>query len=221
MFTVGKGATSSYSKKVESNTRSSTEAELYAADMFMPKMLWSLKFIQAQGYKAECIGLYQDNISSQLIIKNGKMSSGKKTKHIKAKSFFIKDRIDGGEIWVIDCPTKEMWADITTKPLQGMAFCVMRAKLMNCAVNYEDLVEEHETTGKKRAISAPRMVTWKNIIAMPFKTPQECAGQNRNRMNKPNGDTLLRKRRYPRKSTSTQLASGSTSTQPWTESTST
>ena len=32
------------------------------------------------------LGLYQDNISTQLLIKNGKMSSGKKTKHIKAKS---------------------------------------------------------------------------------------------------------------------------------------
>ncbi len=55
--------------------------------MFMPDMLWSLYFIQAQGYKAECVGLYQDNISTQLLIKNGKMSSGKKTKHIKANSF--------------------------------------------------------------------------------------------------------------------------------------
>jgi hypothetical protein len=58
----------------------------------VPEMLWSLHFIQAQGYEAECVGLYQDNISTQLLIKNGKMSSGKKTKHIKAKFFFIKDR---------------------------------------------------------------------------------------------------------------------------------
>jgi hypothetical protein len=44
------------------------------------------------------------------------MSSGKKTKHIKTKFFFIKDRVDDGEIKVIDCPTEEMWADILTKP---------------------------------------------------------------------------------------------------------
>jgi hypothetical protein len=70
----------------------------------------------------ECVGLYQDNISAQLLIKNGRMSSGKKTKHIKAKFFFIKDRIDCGEIKVIDCPSEEMWADVLTKPLQRMAF---------------------------------------------------------------------------------------------------
>ena len=70
------------------------EMELVTPDMFMPEMLWSLHFIQAQGYETECVGLYQDNISTQLLIKNGKMSSGKKMKHIKAKFFFIKDRVE-------------------------------------------------------------------------------------------------------------------------------
>ncbi len=96
MFTMGKGSTSSYSRKIKLNTRSSMETELLAADMYMLEMLWSLNFIQAQGYKAECVGLYQDNISSQLLIKNGRMSSGKKTKHIKSKFFFIKDKVDVG-----------------------------------------------------------------------------------------------------------------------------
>ncbi len=128
---LGKGATTSYSRKVKLNTRRLTETELYTADMFMPEMLRSLHFIQAQAYEVECVGLYQDNISTQLL-KNGNMSSGKKTKHIKAKFFFIKDRVDNGEIRVLDCPAKEMWADIMTKPLQGTAFRVMRAELMNC-----------------------------------------------------------------------------------------
>ncbi len=58
MFTMGKGATSSYSRKVKLNTRSSTETELVTADMYMPEMLWTLYFIQSQGYGAECVGLY-------------------------------------------------------------------------------------------------------------------------------------------------------------------
>ena len=80
VFKLGKGATNSYSQKIKLNTRSSTETELYAADMFMPEMLWLLYFIQAQGYEVECVGLYHDNISTQLLIKNGKMLSGKKNK---------------------------------------------------------------------------------------------------------------------------------------------
>ena len=134
----------------------------------MPEMLWSLHFIQAQGYEAECVGLYQDSTSTQLLIKNGKMSSGKKTKHIKAKFFFIKDRVDDGEIKVIDCPKEEMWADIMTKPLQGMAFRTMRAELMNCPVNYEEPEEDVEEDNFP--ISAAKTVTWKSDVGTTFKT---------------------------------------------------
>ena len=53
VFMLEKGATSSYLRKVKLNTWSLTETELCTADMFMPEMLWSLHFIQAQGYEVE------------------------------------------------------------------------------------------------------------------------------------------------------------------------
>ncbi len=127
----------------------------------MLEMLWSLYFIQLQGYKPECVGLYQDNISTQLLIKNGNFSSGKKTKHIK----------------VIDCPAEEMWADVLTKPLQGMAFRTMRAQLMNCAINYED--EEEKTQSKLMPVHSRRLVTWKDTKPQSLQAPQECVGLNR------------------------------------------
>ncbi len=176
VFTLRRGAISSYSRKLKLNTRSSTETELVMADMFMPEMLWSLHYMREQGYKAECVGLYQDNISTQLLIKNGRMSSGKKTKHIKAKFFFIKDRVGDGEIRVMDCPTEEMWADVMTKPLQGTAFRIMRAELMNCDVNYEDPPKE-DSLGP---VPALKTVSWKKDVASYFKAPQECVGQRRN-----------------------------------------
>ena len=108
----------------------------------MPEMLWTLYFLQSQGYEAECIGLYHNNTSTQLLMKNGRFLSGKKTKHIKAKFFFIKDKVDGGEMRILDCPTEEMWADVLTKPLQGMAFKQMRAELMNCSVEYQEDEDE-------------------------------------------------------------------------------
>jgi hypothetical protein len=58
MFIMGKGSTSKNSKKIKLNTRSSTETKLLVADMHMPEMVWSLNFIQAQGYGTECVGLY-------------------------------------------------------------------------------------------------------------------------------------------------------------------
>ena len=49
--------------------------------------------------------------------------------------FFIKDLVDRGEVTITHCPTKEMWADVLTKPKQGHKFFVMRAKLMGCPIN--------------------------------------------------------------------------------------
>ena len=169
MFTNGKEATSSYSRKLKLNTRSSTETELVAADMYMPEMLWMLYFIQSQGYGAECVGLCQDNISTQLLMKNEHFLSGKKMKHIKAKFFFIKDKVDDSEMRVIDCPTENMWADVLTKPLQGMAFKQMQAELMNCSVEYEE-DEEKETQLHTKSLSERGKV--------PSQTLQECVGDS-------------------------------------------
>jgi hypothetical protein len=119
VFTMGKGATSIYSRKMKVNTRSSTETELITADMIMLEMLWALHFIQAQGYSPECVGLYQDNISTQLLIKNVRILSGMHTKHIKVKFFFIKNRVDDKEIKVFDCPTHKVWADVFDKTPAG------------------------------------------------------------------------------------------------------
>ncbi len=175
MFTMGKGSMSNYSRKIKLNTKISTETELLAADMYMPKMLWSLNFIQAQGYEAECMGLYQDNISSQLLVKNGRMSSRKKTKHIKSNFFFIKDRVDIREIKVIDCRTEEMQAEVLIKTLKGMAFRTMQAELMNCPVNY-DKDDECKSNWAKQKSTAAKMgkkIATKQVASM---SPQECVG---------------------------------------------
>ena len=64
-----------------------------------------------------------------------------KTKHIKAKIFFVKDKVDDGDVVIKNFPTKVMWADILTKPKQGKSFREMRAVLMNCHVDYIDKLD--------------------------------------------------------------------------------
>ena len=135
--------------------------------------------------------MYKDNIITQLRIKNGQMLNGKKTKHIKATFFFIKDRVDEGEIKVINCPAKGMWVDMMTKPLQGMAFRTIRAEVVNCPVNYEDAADKENTaedakmTGIQKKKEAEqrnldkKMVTWRRVVATPFRTPHECVEHNR------------------------------------------
>ena len=118
MFTLGQGVVPSYLRKIKLNTHSSTETELVGADMYMPKLLWLLYFMQSQEYNVEIVKLYQDNKSTELMMKNGRLSSDKRTNHIKAKFFFIKDQVDSGEIRVMHCPTQGMWVDVLMTPLQ-------------------------------------------------------------------------------------------------------
>lgn len=68
-------------------TRSSTETELVGVDDAMPSILWCLYFMQAQGLDMECARIHQDNNSAILLEVNGRMSSSKRTKHIKSKYF--------------------------------------------------------------------------------------------------------------------------------------
>ena len=70
-----------------------------------------------------------------------------KTKHIKAKFLFIKDKVDSEDFKIVDCPVGVMWEDVLTKPLQATAFRKMRAQLMNCPKEY---IDGEETPIKKR-----------------------------------------------------------------------
>lgn len=82
--------------------------------------------------------LYQDNMSAMLLKTNGKASSLKQTKQIKVKYFFIKDKVDQGEVTIKHCPTDQMWTDINTKPGQGLVYCVFRGHVMGILADYKD-----------------------------------------------------------------------------------
>ena len=88
MMTLGKGVISSSSGKQKLNTCSSTETELVAVDDKLPGVLWTRHFIEAKGYTIDKNIIDQDNMSSLSLEKNGRVSSSKQTKHIKA-SFFM------------------------------------------------------------------------------------------------------------------------------------
>ena len=74
---------------------------------------------------------------------------------------------------VVDCPTKEMWADIMTNSLQGTAFRLMRAELMNCDVNYEDPPEEEESG----PVTSPKMVSGRVLSRQPSKHRRSVLGR--------------------------------------------
>ena len=78
---------------------------------------------------------------------NGAFSSSKRTKHIKARYFFIKDKIASGKVSVEYSPTEMMWADVLNKPKSGRPFRLDRSYLMNVPVAYDDTAELLQTHG--------------------------------------------------------------------------
>jgi hypothetical protein len=136
IFTFGTGVVTSSSNKHKLNTKSSTESELIAMYDKSGDILWTRHFLEAQGYTISANIVYQDNMSTLSLKINGRVSSSKRTKHIKAKYFFIQHYYQSGAINLKYCPSNNMWADILTKPLQGHRFCQLHAVPMNCPINY-------------------------------------------------------------------------------------
>jgi hypothetical protein len=130
-MSLGKGMQMSISTKQKMNSRSYTKTEIIAVNDLMPSLLWTNYFLEHQGYSSENTILYQDNKSAILLENNGRMSSGKRTKHINMRFYFITDRICGRELSVEHCPTQDMIADFFNKPLQGKLFYKFRSLIMN------------------------------------------------------------------------------------------
>jgi hypothetical protein len=137
-MSLGRGSIIGMSKKQKLNTKSSTECELVGVDDASPQMLWTRYFVEAQGYGVKASILNQDNLSAILLEKNGRASSGKRTKHINVRYFFIKDRIASGEITVQHCPAASMLADHFTKPTQGTMFRTFRAEIQGIPIDMCD-----------------------------------------------------------------------------------
>ena len=127
---IGRGPVFCKSTTQKINTKSSTEAELVGLSDATGQIVWTRNFLIAQGYDVLPSTIYQDNMSTISIIKNGRSTSDR-TKHIAVRFYFVTDRIKNGEIKVEYLNTGQMIADILTKPLQGSRFVELRKRLLN------------------------------------------------------------------------------------------
>ena len=138
-------------------------------------ILWTNYFIQPQGYVNDEMEVFQDNRSATLLEINGRESSGRRTKHINVRYFFIKNRVASGEVTIKYCPTEMMLADLFTKLLQGAAFIKFRALIMNIDESIPDCEMSWD-----RADMLIREI-WVDL------RPQECVGMDSKRVEVPRG----------------------------------
>jgi hypothetical protein len=130
VISIGSGSVLMKSTKQKCVTKSSTESELVAASDFASEALCSVEFLKAQGENIGQPTIFQDNKSTIHMINNG-ASKSDRTRHMNIRYFWLKERIDDGEVNVEYLPTDQMIADILTKPLQGSKFAELRTLLLN------------------------------------------------------------------------------------------
>ena len=141
MMSIGKGEIDNFAIKHKMDVGISTKSELVSIADVLGMILWCNYFMEAQGYPIENNILYQDNKSTILLAKNGRMSTEKNRKHVKNRFFLITDKVSQGDLEIRHMGKKEMWADINTKPVQGQLFMIFRAEMMGVAVDYDDDAE--------------------------------------------------------------------------------
>ena len=77
------------------------EAELVAVNDCMSYILWARHFLVEQMYQVGRNNILQENKSSVLLEVNGKASSGKWTRHLAIRYFFITDCVAKKECEIV------------------------------------------------------------------------------------------------------------------------
>ena len=120
----------SSSTKQKLNTISSTESDIVRVDDFMPSIIWTRNFLNAQDY--DVTGkhsiLWQKELDSSG--EEWQVVKWKQKKHINIQNSFVTDRIKKGEVTVDWCTTYDMTGYFFTKPNQGQLFRRFRDMIM-------------------------------------------------------------------------------------------
>ena len=110
------GAISWMSQRQTIVATSTTEAELIAALEASKEVIW-LKRLYAKtiGFNQVPV-LYVDNSAEVRLAQNPEFH--KRTKHITLKHFFVREKVNEGQLEVQQISTQQQLADLMTKPMQ-------------------------------------------------------------------------------------------------------
>ena len=115
------------SKKQNSVSISTTEAEYVAAGSCCAQILWMRNQLADYDLQLSKVPIYCDSTSAIAIANNPVLHS--KTKHIEIRYHFIRDHVMNGEVELHFIPTEFQLADIFTKPLDESRFNMLISEL--------------------------------------------------------------------------------------------
>ena len=96
--------------------------------------------------------IFQDNKSAILLARNGRNICTGNSRHVAVRYFFVKDRVDKGEVRVEYLPTGLMLADFYTKPLQGRQFEFFKQYIMGWKPMSKLLVQHENCASIKEGV---------------------------------------------------------------------
>jgi hypothetical protein len=108
---------------------SSTEAEYIALSEVTKEILWISRIGHYLDLPSEQIQVYEDNQGAMKIAKS--TCTHKKSKHVNIRYHFVREHVSEGKIILTWIPTKNMIADMLTKPVAEAEFSRKRTILMN------------------------------------------------------------------------------------------
>eukprot|EP00168_Porphyra_purpurea_P014237 TRINITY_DN4060_c0_g1_i1.p1 TRINITY_DN4060_c0_g1~~TRINITY_DN4060_c0_g1_i1.p1 ORF type:complete len:196 (+),score=34.31 TRINITY_DN4060_c0_g1_i1:163-750(+) len=126
-FLLNGGAVSWMSKRQPSVSTSTTEAEYIAAAMGAKEAMWLRNLIKDVTGEERSVSLHCDSTSALAMMENAVTSP--RTKHVDVAHHFVREKVAAKVLKVSHISTKEMVADILTKPLPVPAFETCRAGL--------------------------------------------------------------------------------------------
>jgi hypothetical protein len=127
-FSLGSAMISWSSRKQKSVALSTAEAEYMAACEACTEAVWLRKLISDLfDQTPESTTIYCDNQSCIRLSEHPVFHE--RSKHIEIKYYFIRDKVQEGEVKLEYIPTDEQTADILTKPLSRIKFAYFREKM--------------------------------------------------------------------------------------------
>ena len=115
------------SKKHNSISLSTTEAEYITAGSCCTQLLWMQKLLHDYGICQEHLIIYCDNTSAINISKNPVQHS--RTKHIEIQHHFIRELVEDRTLTLEFIHTDDQKADLFTKPLDSKHFEFLRQNI--------------------------------------------------------------------------------------------
>ncbi|GAA0153068.1 transmembrane signal receptor [Lithospermum erythrorhizon] len=132
-FFLGNNLVSWFSRKQNSVSLSTAEAEYIAAGSGCTQLIWMKQMVEEYGVNPGVMTLYCDNMSAISISKNPVQHS--RTKHIDIRHHFIRELVENKVIQIEHMSTDKQIADIFTKGLDVNQFEYLRMTLGLCVID--------------------------------------------------------------------------------------